>query len=923
MNPGARQSLLLVDADPQSLRVLDVSLKKAGYDVVTAHSGVEALAVLADTPIDLVISDTHMPQMDGFELCRRIKERQDWARIPFIFLSSRKTIEDKIRGLEIGVEDYLIKPVYIKEITTRVRMLLQRRERERLESRRDTRTRFAGELADIGIVDLVQTIEVNRKSGIVHISNADGRRGAIYFRDGRVIDAEAGRLTGVEAVYRLFSWNDGSFEVEFKNIRRRDVIELSGQALLMEGMRRLDEWTRLLDSLPPLETVFEVDYYVLAERLADIPDEVNTILRLLDGRRSLLQVIEDSDFPDLEAISIVGRLHADRVIYEAQGDKPAHSEPRQTRMGRLERWLSESPWAKGERTPSPVDTNLAETGSEERTTLTGFTTTQDVEDLPPGRISTTKPGMAVVSEELVDLRSVPVGKTLHGFAPVRVTPAPEPDERAAMDSPVPTQTSLDPDRTPSPLGMGAQPIEEMQSAPDEPEADDEGAVESSNEDSLAAESDDESVDDETLQDLAPVGREAQEPVTAQSSIDDATRAALLEGDEEDEPVSDESQEGDDDALDTAAQDDEELAAFAAEASHSDLATAEEIASLAEILGGQADDPTPVIPYSELERQENAESAESPEREVEPTQDQDESPDDPAHLTAEAEPFPDTPSASGGTALLEANTPSATEALGEPPEPKTRRSGSARRDDEPEPFVDELPSNKGKIAVMFIMSVLVGGVVMWVALKKPHGPTVKVEAVAPPTPAAAAPNSAPTPAAPAPVATPEPLGLPKVQLPADAPRPADPGPVAAAAPAPVAKPAPAPVPAAKPPEVVAARTEADAQASLEACKKAYASEKYKPIMEACGQALADHPQEAQVMVMMAHAELDRGHSPAALKWAKSAVSANPKLADAYVFIGEVEQELGHKAAAKAAYAKYLELAPSGKYAADLRVIVKNL
>ena len=66
-------------------------------------------------------------------------------------------------------------------------------------------------------------------------------------------------------MYRLFSWSDGQFEVEFKPIRRRDVIDLPSAALLMEGMRRLDEWTRLLEKLPALDSVVEVDFRVLAE----------------------------------------------------------------------------------------------------------------------------------------------------------------------------------------------------------------------------------------------------------------------------------------------------------------------------------------------------------------------------------------------------------------------------------------------------------------------------------------------------------------------------------------------------------------------------------------------------------------------------------------------------------------------------------
>src|SRR5688572_6352729 len=209
---AAKYRLLLVDGDPKALRVVDVSLTKAGVPVSSANNGLEALAAIEAQVPDLIISDTHMPEMDGFELCRRIKQRPEWGKIPFIFLSGRKSIEEKIRGLELGVEDYLTKPIYIKEITTRVRMLIQRAQRERLQSRREGGTKFAGQLSDIGVVDLVQTIEINRKSGIIHIVNSDGRRGAIYFRDGQVIDAEAGRLWGSEGLYSLFAWSEGSFE---------------------------------------------------------------------------------------------------------------------------------------------------------------------------------------------------------------------------------------------------------------------------------------------------------------------------------------------------------------------------------------------------------------------------------------------------------------------------------------------------------------------------------------------------------------------------------------------------------------------------------------------------------------------------------------------------------------------------------------
>ena len=311
----AKQSLMLVDADIKSLRVLEVSLKKAGFNVTTAESGEDALAkVEASTP-DLIISETRMAAMDGLSLVRRLREKPEWAQIPIIFLTGAADVEEKIRGLEMGVEDYLSKPIYIKELIARVKLLLAKRERQSLEqSRRESKTKFAGQLADMAVVDLIQTIEISRKAGVIHFKSPSGKTGAIYFRGGKVIDAELGRIGGEDAVYRLLVWNEGEFEVEFKNIRRKDVIELSSQGLLMEGMRRVDEWGRLSEQLPSLDSVFEVDYRELADRLAELPDEINGILRLFDGRRTLMHVVDDSDFQDLEALNVVSKLFFEGLI---------------------------------------------------------------------------------------------------------------------------------------------------------------------------------------------------------------------------------------------------------------------------------------------------------------------------------------------------------------------------------------------------------------------------------------------------------------------------------------------------------------------------------------------------------------------------------------------------------------------------------
>lgn len=333
----AKQHLLLVDGDAKSLRVMEVSLKKAGFQVTTAIHGKDALEKVQISLPDLVLAETRMPEMDGFELCKVLKSDERFRHIPYVFLTSQKAVESKVKGLETGAEDYLTKPIYIKEVVTRVRMILAKVEKERFE-KKEQRAGFSGNLSDMGVVDLVQTFEIGRKTGTIQILGE--RQGTVFFKEGRVVDAELGRLRGENAFYRMLNTFEGQFEVSFATLERAERIEVSTQGLLMEGMRRLDEWGRMLEQLPPLETVFELDYQSLADRLAEIPDEVNGLLRLFDGRRTLQRVVEDSDFEDLAALGIISKLYFEGLIKEV--GTPSSGGDRARKPG-IEEWLNTGP----------------------------------------------------------------------------------------------------------------------------------------------------------------------------------------------------------------------------------------------------------------------------------------------------------------------------------------------------------------------------------------------------------------------------------------------------------------------------------------------------------------------------------------------------------------------------------------------------
>jgi DNA-binding response OmpR family regulator len=325
----AKKKVLLVDSDLRSLRVLEVSLRKAGYNVTCANDGAAALEVIEHQAPDLIIADTKLPKMDGYAFVRRLRENREWATIPVIFLATQRSVEDKIRGLELGVDEYLTKPIFVRELLARVNVVLARRTQESLSDQRASgslKTRFAGSIQDMTVVDLLQTFEISRKSGTITFKSGS-RLGYVWFKDGRMIDADVGTLRGEEAVYRMLVWSEADFEVDFGPVDREELVEQPTSVLVMEGMRRADEWGRLVEQLPPLSETFEVDHERLIERLSEIPDELNGILRLLDGRRTLMEVVDESPFEDLSTMTTLSKLYFEGLLVPSAAPAPERVVP--------------------------------------------------------------------------------------------------------------------------------------------------------------------------------------------------------------------------------------------------------------------------------------------------------------------------------------------------------------------------------------------------------------------------------------------------------------------------------------------------------------------------------------------------------------------------------------------------------------------
>ncbi|MCK4359202.1 MAG: response regulator, partial [Candidatus Cloacimonetes bacterium] len=116
-----KSNVLVVDDEESSRELLRIILEQDGFTVFEAENGYQALEKVNDTPPDVIILDVMMPELDGFEVCRRLKDDQKTAPIPILLVTALRERDDRIMGIEAGANDFLSKPIDKQDLTLRVR----------------------------------------------------------------------------------------------------------------------------------------------------------------------------------------------------------------------------------------------------------------------------------------------------------------------------------------------------------------------------------------------------------------------------------------------------------------------------------------------------------------------------------------------------------------------------------------------------------------------------------------------------------------------------------------------------------------------------------------------------------------------------------------------------------------------------------
>jgi DNA-binding response OmpR family regulator len=234
--------VMLVDDNPMVLEMLRQALAHFSTVQPMTDAADALLRAIEDKP-DLIITDYAMNGMDGRQLLQKIKSRNASAGIPVMLMASKTDINEKLKGVQDTVEDFIEKPFFLKEAAAKIKKVVDKISLEKMAREAPGESVLRGNLAQMNVLDLLQSLDMGRKTCALTLRN-NGDQCKMYFAEGQINHAVYGDLKGDPAVYKVLSWTAGSFEIDFAGSSSEQTITQSTQGILLEGLRLLDEANR-------------------------------------------------------------------------------------------------------------------------------------------------------------------------------------------------------------------------------------------------------------------------------------------------------------------------------------------------------------------------------------------------------------------------------------------------------------------------------------------------------------------------------------------------------------------------------------------------------------------------------------------------------------------------------------------------------
>ncbi len=234
-------TVLLVDDNPMVLGMLKQALTQLAH-VTTATDAPDALLKAVDDPPDVLVSDYRMTGMDGRQLVEKLRGRPATMNVAVILLATKADIAERL-NLERAVDEFVEKPFYLREAVQRIKRVIDKVALEKMARAAPADGALRGSLSQMNVLDLMQSLEMGRKSCLLILTN-ERDRCEVYIVDGQIQHATYGAVKGDEAVYKVLAWEKGNFQIDFEGRSTEQTTTRSTQSLMMEGLRILDESRR-------------------------------------------------------------------------------------------------------------------------------------------------------------------------------------------------------------------------------------------------------------------------------------------------------------------------------------------------------------------------------------------------------------------------------------------------------------------------------------------------------------------------------------------------------------------------------------------------------------------------------------------------------------------------------------------------------
>lgn len=308
--------ILLVDDDRTGLLILSRSLERANFSVATANSANDALALLLRIKPEVIIADVSMPGMDGFEFLRTVRA-QGFADVPFIFCSGRDGALDRILGLRMGADDYLVKPIVPEEVILKVRLQITKvqylRALKLALEQRNSDSVMSGNFGGMSVIDVLQTGRMlgNGEYAIRFATEEDS--GAVYLKDGIVLNAEIGWLTGKKAFSRMLVWERGTFAIENRTYDDEPIISLPLEELMLDQLTQIDEVREFRRSIETRGSQFTVHM-----NGAELSPHETSVCATVEKFGTLDEVLDNSPLSDRQTAETLLVLLRKQIVQPLQ-----------------------------------------------------------------------------------------------------------------------------------------------------------------------------------------------------------------------------------------------------------------------------------------------------------------------------------------------------------------------------------------------------------------------------------------------------------------------------------------------------------------------------------------------------------------------------------------------------------------------------